>query len=259
MSWGAEAWGSGPWGDAVPLSIVSAHALSTHCVEVVLTHEPLHRSVLGAGDALNPRTWSVLHGTSELTPLSVELDGRTLCRVYLLHPLSDWTEMHTVTAAALRDVDDLRIVPPRSADFRGVLAVRPTTPLSGRYDLANPPTLTTDGAAGTLVASSSGGYQQVRGAEYFKKLILRRLTTIPGSFFHIPREEYGLGLRIKELLRTSDLIALKVAIEQECYREAGVSFANAVVSLVRTGALKIELKIKADTGDVSTSMEIERG
>ena len=258
MSFGTEPWGVGPWGSGAPLSLVAARARSTHCVEVLLTHDPRRRSVLGAGDGLNPRTWSVTHDGNELTPLSVEFFAPGQCRVFTLHAFEDWTELHTVSANSLVEPNGVLIAAPRSATFRGVVTVRSPGPLSGRYDLANPPTIATLGPAGTLQASSAGGYQQVRGAEYYKKLIFRRLTTIPGSYFHIPRGDYGLGLQIKGLLRASDMVALKVAIEQECFKEPGVTAASVEATLLATGVLKLVLKIKADTGDVNTSMEIER-
>ena len=50
-----------------------------------------------------------------------------------------------------------------------------------------------------------------------------------------------------------------MAIEQECFREAGVTAASARLTQLATGVLKLDLSVKADTGDVSTSMEIPRG
>lgn len=259
MSWGTEPWGTGSWGSGAPLALASAVARTTHCVEVVLTQPPRQRSVLGSGDGLNPRTWTVSHDGEQLTPLAVQFLEPNICLIFTLRPFYDWRETHTVAALGLYDPGGVLISAPRSLDFRGVVEARRQSALSGRYDLANPPTLVTLGPAGTLQSNSAGGYAQVRGAEYFKKLIFRRLTTIPGSFFHIPEGEYGIGLRIKELLRFSDLVALKVAIEQECFREAGVTAASARLTQLATGVLKLDLSVKADTGDVSTSMEIPRG
>lgn len=259
MSWGTDPWGSGSWGSGSLLSIVAARALSTHCVEVRLSRAARRRSVLGAGDGLNPQTWTVMAGSESLTPLSVEFSAPDRCKVFTLHPFLDWRTLHTVEALSLFGEDGVLIAHPREAEFRGVLALRDQNALSGRYDLANPPVLVTSGPAGTLQSSSAGGYRQVRGAEYFKKLIFRRLTTVPGSFFHIPKGDYGLGLQIKSLLRTSDLVALKVLVEQECFKEAGVTAASARLTMLASGTLKLELQVKIENEDVATSMEIERG
>ena len=49
---------------------------------------------------------------------------------------------------------------------------------------------------GSLRIGADGDYVADEGTELMKKLILRRLLTPKGAFFHLP--DYGYGLAVKE-------------------------------------------------------------
>lgn len=113
---------------------------------------------------------------------------------------------------------------------------------------------------GTLKITSGGDYASMSGAELVKKLVLRRLMSKPGDFFHLPN--YGIGLREKEPTPNVDLKKLAKQIEEQVNLEPEVASSRASLAYsAGTGALVIQLKIllKA-TGDViQTNLTIPSG
>lgn len=118
----------------------------------------------------------------------------------------------------------------------------------------------TETSAGSTLVISSGDYASQSGAELVKKLVVRRLISKPGDFFHLPN--YGLGLRIKEPIPNVDLRKLAVQIEQQVNLEPEVAESRASLSYAAgTGSLVINLKVRLKaTGDViQTDMTIPTG
>jgi hypothetical protein len=140
-------------------------------------------------------------------------------------------------------------VPPRKADFAGLvadaLATRQARLVSRGAivrDVANPPApFAAEGTlGGTLVITSSGDYDTVTGAELVKKLIIRRLTTGRGEFFHLPN--YGVDFRVKETIQPSSLSQLKTSIEKQILKEPEVSAASASLTLDTSNVLTVAVR-----------------
>lgn len=115
-------------------------------------------------------------------------------------------------------------------------------------------------ASGTLIITSGGDYASQSGQDLIKKLIVRRLISKPGDFFHLPN--YGLGLRIKEPIPNVDLRKLAVQIEEQVNLEPEVAESRASLSYAAgTGTLLINLKVRLKaTGDViQTDLTIPTG
>jgi hypothetical protein len=148
---------------------------------------------------------------------------------------------------------------PYSALFNGLVASQPTSVAIVRQrDLANPPAPPgLNSIGGTLVMDASGDYKLVSGAALLKKLILRRLTTRPGEFAHLPN--YGLGFAVKEPLRDSDLIALRGDVEAQVLLEPDVATANVLLSFNNAEGIvvcRIRATMRSTGETVDTSMEL---
>ena len=115
-------------------------------------------------------------------------------------------------------------------------------------------------AGSTLRIGSGGDYVSQSGEALIRKLVLRRLISKPGDFFHLPN--YGVGLRVKEPIPTVDLRKLAVQIEQQVTLEPEVAESRANLSYAAgTGSLVVSLKVRLKaTGDVvQTDMVIPSG
>ena len=106
-----------------------------------------------------------------------------------------------------------------------------------------------DGTAigGTLVINSAGDYELESGAPLLKKLIIRRLITKPGGFFHLPG--YGVGIGTKELLPAANLIKLRADVLKQVRREKEVSKASVQLTLSTQNKLTIIVKARTVTGE----------
>lgn len=224
-------------------------------------------STSGRGDALNPATWGVLAQDTgaALTPLMVTQVDATTFDVTFQERLESHLFKQTVSAFGIviggiaytfsftvlgmtwaEDYTTER----RSAQKRQVAR-----------DLANPPTLRvgSSGLGGTLVVRG-GDYATVTGIALVKKLILRRLMTAPGSFFHLPN--YGLGLlSAKDLFRPGDLVKLQAEVERQVRLEPEVNRCVATVVVDARGIVYVsvtantvggeEIQVSANSGKVA--------
>lgn len=259
--WGIVPWGLGLWGALPPdLSIVSAVARSTRTVRVTLTTPPRAAAPTGAGDALNPATWTVtrLDTLAAFTVVGVlpVLGSDVDFDVQVLESFASILVLHEVASTTLvRAVDGALILAPTSATFQGVIdaAVETSTAVaaSRRYittDLDNPPT-PRNPVGGVLVMTSGGDYSSMTGAPLVKKLIIRRVATRVGEFFHLP--QYGIGINVKEPLPASDLVRLKTEIERQALLEPEVAEVSAGLVLSPNNILTINIRARLEpTGDV---------
>lgn len=243
MSFGLGSWGLDVWGVSPELTIESAVAWTTHTVVVTLSRPCMLESVLGEGDGLNPRTWTVRRDDSSYVWTVVGCTKVTDRRIalHLRTPLQSWNREHVVVSTTLRSTASVLVSAPYEVSFRGVLPTTAVNEPAGRFDL-----MSTDINAGGLRTTEAGAYARVFGDDVIRKMVLRRLTTSPGAYFHIPPAEFGRDLKAKEPLRTSSLLALKTSIEQEIVREPGVVEAKAALSL-SNGLLSINVKIQTDS------------
>jgi hypothetical protein len=229
--WGLSPWGTGGWG-AGPTSLVSAYAISTNDVVVNLSAPVLSRRNVVAGDANNPNTWAIVRvDTNSLVPIAMVTQATPT--QYILHTqvaLPPQSVGCIVSAETLLDATGTLISLPRSMTFFGVTEEATSTPeleaasqTQSPTDLLNRLSPSVDGSyglSGTLVVRG-GDYTTESGLELLRKLIVRRLVTTPGDFYHLP--SYGCGLKVKSPLPASGLMRLQTTIKQQVSLEQGVS------------------------------------
>ena len=260
MTWGIGGWGISPWGmgggGGGGLSILACYAVTKRTIRVELSLEPMHRSGFLAGDATNPKTWTVyrVDTGATLTVLAVTAVahsvlvydlavGADLGPAIVQHYCASMTLLDvfgapvgplTATLPGTQDEDDLRPglrTGLRRYQQRDLAVVNLRTGI-GDADAAGLP-------GGTLSIDSTGNYASVTGIALVKKMILRRLTTRPGGFFHLP--EFGIGLAEKQPLPGGGLIALKAEIERQVKREPEVADATARLSQYPDGVLWVDI------------------
>lgn len=259
-SWGLGPYGLIPWGSATPgmMSLQDAVAISTHEVRILLSSEPQNISPNKPGDALNPDTWTIqrLDTAELLTVVTVVKESDLVYVLFSIDPFGPNGVTHTVSTNSLMDFSGARINPPRSADFAGIVSSRDDvlSQLANRQvqarDIANPQVPRADSSVqgGTLVIAESGDYATVTGVELVKKLILRRLTTSKGGFFHLPN--YGVGLGVKEPVVGGDLVRLKFEIERQVLEEPEV---DGVLATLEQSANTLSIALRSrlrSTGEV---------
>jgi hypothetical protein len=258
--WGSS-WTPGAWGStALSLSslfVVSAAALNTRTVRVVLSALPQQAGIAIPNDILNPATWTVqrLDTAAFFTVLLIDPTADPLSfDVTVLEDFGPVSVTHRVTAATLKSVLGALIGSPDYADFLGLSSANAVAPVAPRTrDYANAPT-PFNPLGGTLQITAAGDYATIGGKELLRKLIVRRLITSPGEFFHLP--EYGVGLRVKEPLPAADLTKLRAEIERQILLEPDV--VSVRVSLRFTpaqGTLEVAVFAKAVIDGQATDID----
>jgi hypothetical protein len=250
------------------MDLTSALAVDTHRVRIVLDDTPQAISALLAGDALNPSTWQIerLDTLAPFTVASVAGISSSAFDLYVLEALGSRSVAHRVSSTTVLgatetnmeldaelpiEFDPLPSPSSVSMDFWGLAeSVTAIPTASGTQDVLNAPTPTQDRVGGTMRVVS-GDYQLHSGADLYRKLVLRRLLTRPGAFFHLPN--YGLGLVVKEPVPMGSMTRLKSEIERQIGLEPETISANASISVTPDGIATYDLtcKIKGQTGSVS--------
>lgn len=246
MPWGLDEWGLG---DSIiaPATFDRATPWSIREVDVVFTADVIATSRLGAGDALNVKTWSVErldslgateHSYRVLGVTAVE--GASVFRLLVLGEWGPWAQTHRVRAYGIVDLYGAPVTP-FEQEFAGLAAAPDavSTRQNTVWDLRNDPYTLGDGGTfgGVLQVSSAGDYATQSGPELLRKLIIRRLTTVPGAFFYLPA--YGVGVRLKEQLRESDLATLHAHVKREVLAEPDVDRATVHLALGDDGVLAV--------------------
>jgi hypothetical protein len=250
-------YGSGP---GAAMEVVSALAVATSSVLVTLSAQPLAASPTGVGDATNPFTWQV----NALNPdgsvgasfpvVSAETTANPLSiQVNVFGAFPPWTNSPNLQIAApgLLALDG-SLVGANIAQFSGCQAVAQSTPEQvaaaqqlAPADIANPPYQGPTGG-GTLVMGSDGDYATETGIALTKKLIVRRLMTSPGAFYHLP--DYGAGLGVKQPLPLGEAVKLQKRVKQQALKVRGVTSADVSV-VVRSGqVVSVSINTKAQNG-----------
>lgn len=247
---------------APALELLSAAAVATNTVRVVLSTFPLAQSFIGVGDALNPNTWSIVRtdtGAAFDVMTVNQVSARTFDLVIYERFASSLVQ-HQVSSTALVDPFSNLIQSPTSQTFIGVVAVSESTQnaktAANRYaltDLANPPfpSRGSNVGGGTRVITASGDFASESGNSLVQKLVLRRLTTSKGGFFHLP--DYGVGIQPKRPIQSNDLLTLKKQIEDQVALEPEVSAVSANLSLdLANDILTIVLQVRTNLGQQMT-------
>lgn len=244
-----------PVGPAPTVALVQAIAISTRTVEVTLTNPPLATSPQLAGDALNPATWVItrLDTGDPFTPIFVLQVSPTVFDITVDRNFAPWQVTHRVNAAALLQPDYSPIVAPTTEDFAGVTSSDTGKSIqTGPRDLVNLQT-PINPVGGTLQINAGGDYVTESGAAYVKKLILRRLYSTPGDWFHLP--DYGLGLRINVPMGTADLVKLKQRVVQQVLLEREVLACTCDVTVIPADGTFI-FTIKAQLAKSGNDLQI---
>jgi hypothetical protein len=261
--YGTSPWGTGSYGSgSSTIGIENAIALGTNRVLVALTAEPKHEDPFAAGDALNPQTWQLtrLDTGDAIDVVAVrEFDPPFLFELATLDDLGSHLVSHRVESSTLLAAAGFLISDPNEFDFPGaIVTFDPIVETDARRfeqrDIANPPLSDrVGGFGGTLVMGADGDYETESGAALVKKLVIRRLVTVPGEFFHLP--DYGVGLAVKEPVPGGGIVALKAAIERQARLEPDVEDARASLTIDRRGVLTILLRVQL----ARTGQEIQIG
>ena len=252
--YGIAPYGTGLYGFVTPpppMEFARLFAVSDRVVQAVLSVEPLHLSSTATGDALNPATWNVFVPSTGriLTPIAVEMVDAYTYNILTLESFESSLTQMRLTSSTLLDYNRVPF-PFLTGDFAGAYASNTSTndkrtAASGYalIDIANKTTGIEDYVGGTLQISSAGDYVTETGPELLKKLIIRRVTSKPGDFFHLPK--YGVGLREKEPLPVNDLRKLAKAIEMQVAEEPEVAEVKASLSYAASaGTLNIAIKAR---------------
>lgn len=269
--YGTSEYGTGPWGVGAVYAPENGggrtFATGDRSVRVVLSFEPQAQGSTLPGDALNPKTWAIssLNDGRVLTPISVVKVNATTFDILTLQMLDNAKVSMQLRTIALRDVMGAPVAT-LTWTFPGSQLVSNTTPQRqttaaglALRDIANPPTPNSP-VGGTLEITSSGDYKSVTGEALVRKLIIRRLISSKGDFFHLPN--YGAGLRVKDTMANVDLRKLSRELESQIMFEPEVEAASVGLSYTAAAsALVVQLKVKLrQTGqEVSVSMMVPSG
>ena len=252
--WGLGGWGLGSWGLGLgpfPFSIAGAYASSTRSIHVILT-QPADLAT-----ALSPNSWTIKRlDTGEFFTVITVVDGplNQEFDVYTIERFPAYPIQLEIRAESLLSATLVPIAPPRFAVVYGLVAsVAPNSPKV--VDLENPQYEQPDRVAGTLRVDSSGDYVDHTGVPFLRKLIIRRLMTTPGGFFHLPN--YGVGIRLKEPLPTGDLVKLRTEIQQQVLKEPEFDSAKVSISLGTNGVLTIIVQAILSTTQQEVVIPIE--
>lgn len=255
--WGASPWGSGMGGGVGAMSILDAYAISERQLILDLSAAPRAFSTIGVGDALNPLTWSVkrLDTNAELVVLSTRMVTSTQVELYTLTKFSPMLISHRVTAIGLLDSAGAQLAPPNTWDWTGCQKDVPAEIVGGLSDFANKPT-NDQSFTGVILVDSSGDYAHDSGQTMLRKLVMRRLIMAPGEFFFL--DQYGLGLRVKETLRDSDIPKLQAAAQGQLLREPEFSRVSVQMSLTTDGVLNVKVTavLRQDNSQVRVNVPV---
>jgi len=231
---------------------------ASNVARVFLNVEPTHQSVLGATDVLNRLNWNVSlvsgPGTSpvieqvenaQAQPTAV--DGYPLAwsvDLRLDRPITQATSYLVVASNLVAFNGAALAAPPFDRGVSaGDMLVRPRWQppvVKGAIDYRY------ETFEGRYSVDSRGDIDVHTGVEYLKKRVFRRLLSHPGGFFHLP--DYGVGLRPKVLMSTTDIARTQKAIEKQVLAEEDVAAVSVAVSLLASSALLVVIKVKARTG-----------
>lgn len=261
--YGISPWGLGAYGSAAStIGIENVIALGPNRVLVILTAEPMHQDPFAVGDALNPQTWQLTRldtGDAIDVVAARDFDPPFQFELATLDDLGSHLVDHRLESTTLLSASGFLISDPNEFEFPGAIVtfqpiVETDTRRFEQRDIANPPLSDRSGGfAGTLVMGSDGDYETESGAALVKKLVIRRLVTQPGEFFHLA--DYGVGLAVKEPIPGGGIVALKAEIERQSRLEPDVADARASLTIDRRGILTILLRIQL----AATGQEIQIG
>lgn len=238
----AGAYGYSTWGGlSVTTGLSSVLPIGPRVLQVDLDSPPLAASAFGASDALNPDVWSLVRqDTSESYIIaSVTRVTPTRFRLQLIAALGGPTVTHRLGAYTLRSPVGVLATAPRYLDFQGPAFA----PFAPPEQLNRPIDIASAGVGAAFRIGPTGDYVQHSGAELVRKLIIRRIVTVRGSFRHLPN--YGFGIQPKGFINDTILFQLRSEIERVVLKEPEV--VSARVKLTRSAQGVLHIYVTAQT------------
>lgn len=253
MSWGVQQWGGGQWGaGGASVTVDTANAIATKVVRIGMTGVPLVGVATRTGDALNKATWTIWRTDTldVFTVVQVDYVDDVTYDITVVENFGPVNVLHQVSALPMLTPALIPIDLPASATFYGLEAAETSVRQPDEtIDFTNFPA-PVNPPGGTLQISGAGDYKTEGGEQLVRKLIIRRLTTAPGEFFHLPN--YGLGLRVKEPLPIADLRKLKAAINEAVQAEREVIAVDTALEVSgETLIAQLRVKLKAGSGNLN--------
>lgn len=253
MSWGYH-WGGGAWGDgggggslAAGFYVLGALATASNAFQVEFSEPPKLQSPIGADDAANLANWTLIRtDTNEpVAMLTVRPVPGYPTRVEIAIVgawASDLVEYEVMVANVISTVPN-SLIDPKIAFFKGLpAAAELADQFQPLVDVRNPQVEKNE-QNGALVVNTAGDYQLEEGVPLLRKLVLRRLVTAQGEFYHLSDQQYGLGIAPSQLYTTGDLVGLKTSIERQVMLEPEVAACRAQVDLFADNRLEVKLRV----------------
>ena len=105
-----------------------------------------------------------------------------------------------------------------------------------------------DAFTGKYKLTDEGVYARHKAIPYLKKRIFRRIITTAGGFSHLPKYGEGLPLKIKRIIKPSEIRSFKNSLRQGILKDTDVSDVAIALEQQDTGIMKIYLQVKTNFG-----------
>jgi hypothetical protein len=270
-------WGGGPWGGGLnpPIELAAAQAIRENVIRLAFSAEAYYSTILDLEDASIPTKYTIsvvantvgLNGEAARPVSVVRIDRPTavldgidplaegrLLDVILDRPMTPWAAEYAIAVTGIYTVDKVDVIPNASFTFYGLYRhvqmaeIDTAVPLR---DFANPQSgLIGDQSVGGTVQPdlgvfgfSSGDYSVDQGLVGLKKRIVRRLSTAPGGFAHLPNYGTGIVLQGKKLGRASTLAAMAADAETQLLREPDVAKARVTATVDQTNPELVRFRV----------------
>jgi hypothetical protein len=241
------------------MTMASMLAVATGTVQVTFSSPPLAQSPNGTNDALNPQSWTLTRLDTGATfpvvsvvPLNEDEVSPVDFLVSIYGTFPDFSVTLQAATPTLLAADGSTIGTPFTATCPGLIAVAVSNPdeLASSMslsptDIANPPFSGLTGG-GTLQVGPDGDYVSDTGITLLKKLIIRRLFTSLGGFYHLP--DYGAGLAVKSPLPLGEVVKFQQNIVQQVQKETGVAKAAAQVTVQAGVVVQVQIAVQTTQG-----------
>lgn len=250
MAWGDSGmWGVGPWGTGV-FAVAAARAIAENVVRVLFSEVPVRTGLLTAEDGLRPQNYAMtVVGDARpvrVVDVAVVAESELAVDVGLDRAMSASPAQYWVTALGVRSETGLPLDLFQSSwEFPGLLLKRvpsdTETTGSKTRDFASPQQVrdaldpVPDIVAATLGAlpiDDTGDYAFDEGASNLRKRIFRRLVTLRGGFYHLPRYGLGLPAMLKKGVSGAQLRKLQDDASEQLSSEPDLD--GAVISVTHT-------------------------
>lgn len=260
MAFGGGGWAAVPFGAGfgggpyVRLALVS----SRNAIDVEFSGALSAVDSTIATDALNPANWSLAAVTLGATVPFVQtvesLDGGATIRVIFDADLDDGATYEITVAPTVLDTSGAAVIAPLSADVivptLGFVSVLDSLPRELRTDIKS--TAGAKAVGGTPRYDETGDLANESGRDYLKKRILRRVSSMRGSFFHLPN--YGAGKRLKTIITPAWLSGYQADVKAQVLLEPDVR--AVVVTVTRLAVNIVRVSIRPTTVDGEVAPEI---